>query len=173
MALTDTVHRRARNVYDARMTRLLTLVGLSAFVACGACGGGETGGGEEISKQGLSGRIAGKAWTFKTGEARTSVADTTQFLVSAYGASFVACTDATPFDTDKVVLALPKMPGTYAISASLSQTFSDAETKASVAATSGALVIESVTATTITGGARFTYDADNAVDGQFAATICP
>jgi len=42
-----------------------------------------------------------------------------------------------------------------------------------VAATSGALVVDSVTATTITGGARFSYDADNAIDGQFVVTICP
>ena len=144
--------------------------GLSAFVACGGGGGGAA---PEISSQVMSGKIGGKAWTFGTGEARTSFADATQFLTNAYGGSFVPCTDNTPFDTDRMVLALPKAPGTYTLSASLSQTFFSADTKASVAATSGALVVDSVTATTITGGARFSHDADNAVDGQFAVTICP
>jgi len=154
------------------MTRLMIIGGLSAFVACG---GGVGGGGAapEISSHVMSGKIGGKVWTFGTGEARTSFADTTQFLTNAYAGSFAPCLDDTPFDTDRVVMALPRTPGTYTLSASLSQTFFSADTKASVAATSGALVVDSVTATRITGGARFSYDADNAIDGQFVVTICP
>jgi hypothetical protein len=151
------------------MTRLRALIGSCALMACG----GGAGGGPGISSQVLSGRIGGKAWTFGTGEAHVTVGDNTQFLTAAYAGSFVPCTDATPFDTDKVLLAFPRMPGSYAVTALLSQTFFSADTKANVAATSGALVIDAVTVTTIRGAARFSYDADNAVDGQFTATICP
>ncbi len=40
-------------------------------------------------------------------------------------------------------------------------------------ATSGEIDITEITATTITGGASFAYDANNSLNGQFAATVCP
>ena len=48
-----------------------------------------------------------------------------------------------------------------------------AATNDNFVATSGEIDISAITATTITGGASFAFDADNSVNGQFTATICP
>ena len=40
-------------------------------------------------------------------------------------------------------------------------------------ATSGHLVIDQVTSTTVTGGINASASSDNAIDGQFTLTVCP
>jgi hypothetical protein len=61
----------------------------------------------------------------------------------------------------------------YAVTLDLSQTFYIAATNDNLLATSGEIDITDISATTITGGAKFASNADNSVDGQFQVTICP
>ena len=63
--------------------------------------------------------------------------------------------------------------GNYPLSLQFNQTFYIAAGNDNLAATSGEIDITDISATTITGGAKFAYNADNSVDGQFAVSICP
>jgi len=157
--------------YHGDMTRLNGIVGLLVALGCG--GGSSPGGGGAISSQALSGTIGGKAWTLGTAESNAFLSEDDTFWVDAYAESFTPCTHATSLDTDNLILTLPKAPGTYGLSLALTQTFYIAAGSKNLAATSGTIVIESVTATTISGAAKFAFNADNSVDGTFQATICP
>ena len=143
-------------------------VGLAALAAgCGGSGGGST----VISSQPLAGKLAGQPWTFMTGE--TSYPTSDRYWVDAYAESFTPCTGSAPFTADELLMNFPMAIGNYAVSLDLSQTFYIAATNDNLIATSGEIDITDITATTITGGAKFAYNADNSVDGQFQVTICP
>ena len=70
-------------------------------------------------------------------------------------------------------MMMPWTPGDYPVTLDLNATLYDAAGNRNNVATRGRLVIDSITGTTITGGLHITYNADNTVDGQFQATICP
>jgi hypothetical protein len=149
-------------------------LGLSLPLAIG-CGGGGSGGGPSgtISSGPLSGTIGGQPWTFATGQTDFFLSTDSQYFVDTYAATFTACTDVPPADAYDLIMIIPKTVGSYALGQNLSATFSMASTNTNVFATSGQLVIDSITATTISGGAKFAAGADNTVDGQFEATLCP
>ena len=153
------------------MKMLIGMLGLIAGLGCG--GGGSGGGGGAPSNQALTGKIGGKAWTFHTAESDSFLSDDKNFWVDAYAGSFTPCTSAGPFDSDRLILTLPKTVGTHPLSLSLTETFYVAATSDNLVATSGTIVIDSVTAATITGSVKFAYNADNSVEGTFEATICP
>jgi len=134
------------------------------------CGGGSGGG--TISSAPLAGKIGGTAWTFGTGESNSFLSKDATYGVDAYAGTFTPCTQSAPLDGDSLILTLPKKIGTYSLGLELIQTFYLGNGD-NLGATSGTIVIDSVTATTISGGARFAYNADNSVDGQFTATLCP
>jgi len=150
------------------------LIGTLALVAGLGCGGGSSGGGGgEPSNQALTGKVGGKPWTFHTAESDAFLSDDKTFWVDAYAASFTPCTNAGPFDSDRLILTLPKTVGTHQVSLSLNETFYVAATSDNLVATSGTIVIDSITGTTIAGSVKFAYNADNSVDGAFEASICP
>jgi hypothetical protein len=70
-------------------------------------------------------------------------------------------------------MMMPKTPGTYTVSLGMNATLYSASASFNAVATRGVLVIDSVTATTISGGLHITYNSDNTVDGLFQAAICP
>jgi hypothetical protein len=78
-----------------------------------------------------------------------------------------------PSDADEVIMMMPKKPGSYPLSLAQNATLYVASSSDNWVATRGMLVIDSVTATTISGGMHITYNGDNTVDGQFQAAICP
>jgi hypothetical protein len=143
------------------------LAGLAG--GCGNSGGGST----TISSQPLSGKIGGQPWTFMTGETNSSLSTASQYWVDAYGESFTPCTGYPSTNADEIIMNLPMSVGNHAVSFNLIQTFYIAATNDNLGATSGEIDITEITATTITGGANFAYDANNSVDGQFQLTICP
>lgn len=144
-------------------------LGLAALA--GGCGSG--GGSAAISSQPLSGKIGGQPWTFATGETDSFLSTASIYTVDAYAETFTACTGTASVTANEVLLNFPTAVGSYTVSLDLNQTFYVAATNDNFVATSGEIVISAITATTITGGASFTYDADNSVNGQFQATICP
>jgi hypothetical protein len=148
----------------------LLCLGLVALAGgCGSSNGGST----TISSQPLSGKLGGQPWTLGTGQTNSSFSTTTQYGVDAYATTFTPCTDSAPTGSDEVSMNLPMAVGHYAVSFSLNQTFYVAATGDNFVATSGEIDITDISATTITGGANFAYNADNSVDGQFQITICP
>lgn len=143
-------------------------MGLAALV--GGCG---SGGSTTISSQPLSGKIGGQPWTLATAGTDTFLTTDSQYWVNAYAEAFTPCTGTASTSANELILNLPKAVGSYTVSLSLNQTFYVAATNDNLIVTSGEIVISDVTATTITGGARLSYNADNNVNGQFEATICP
>jgi hypothetical protein len=145
-------------------------VALAALAAgCGSSGGGST----VISSQPLAGKIGGQPWTFMTGATDSYLSTASKYWVDAYGESFTACTGSPSTSADRILMSLPTTIGNYPLSLHFNQTFYIAATNDNLVATSGEIDITDITATTITGGAKFAYNADNSVDGQFEVTICP
>ena len=145
-------------------------LGLAALaVGCGSSGGGST----VISSQPLAGKIGGRPWTFMTGETDSILSTASRFWVDAYGESFTPCSGSAPFAVDKVIMNVPTAVGNYAVTLDLNQTFYIAANNDNLVATSGEIDITDISATTITGGANFAFNADNSIDGQFQVTICP
>jgi hypothetical protein len=146
---------------------------LGLFLVVG-CGGGGGGGGGPISTQPLAGKIGGQAWTFMTGETIASLSNADELFVNLYPTSFETCVSfGAPTGVDNVIMIMPRAAGSYSLGLSLTATLYDASDNSNYATTNGSLVIDSVTATTISGGLRATYNGDNSVDGQFQAAICP
>lgn len=148
--------------------------GIQASVWCLAVviGAGCGSGSATISSQPLSGKIGGQPWTLVTAETNSVPLSPTQYSVNAYSESFTPCSGTASGTTDSLILNFPMAVGTYAVTLNLNQTFYIPPSD-NLIATSGTIVISEVTATTISGGANFAYNADNSVDGQFQATICP
>ena len=159
--------KRARGV--GSQVRILWL-GLAALAA--GCGGSD-GGSTTISSQPLAGKIGGQPWTFVQGETSSLLSTASQYWVDAYPVTFSSCTDYFSTTANTLLMSLPTAIGNYRVSINLNQTFYVAATNDNLVATSGELDIIDISATTITGGAKFAYDADNSVDGQFEVTICP
>ena len=118
-------------------------------------------------------KIGGQPWTFMTGETDSFQLTANQYSVDAYGENVTPCTGSAFLTADALFLNFPMAVGNYAVTPQLTQTFYIAATNDNLGATSGAIDITDINATTITGGAKFAFDANNSVDGQFQATICP
>jgi hypothetical protein len=149
---------------------------LAGAVGCGSSGGG--GGSAAIATTPLSGKIGGQSWTLGTAETDPFLSMTgPNFFVTMYPDTdlFTACTGQPAATTDNLFLPdIPMATGDYSLSATptgLHASFQVGNT-ANVA-TSGHLVIDSVSATTVTGGINTTFDSDNTLDGQFTITVCP
>jgi hypothetical protein len=138
-------------------------------VGCGSSGGGTV----TISTQPLAGMIGGQPWTFGTGETDSFLSTTTSLWVNLYAGSFTTCSGAAPSDADNLIMQMPNTAGSYNLGPQLNLTFYVAASQGNFVATRGRLQIDSVTATTISGGLNATYDGSNSVDGQFQAAICP
>ena len=108
-----------------------------------------------------------------TGQTDSFLSSSSKYWVDAYAESFTPCSGSASFGADEIIMNLPMAVGNYKLSLSLNQTFYIAATNDNLVATSGEIDITDITATTITGGANFAYNADNSVDGQFQVTICP
>ena len=144
---------------------------LLLVVGCGV--GSDGGGGAAMSSQTLAGKIGGRTWTFGTGETIAALSTSERLWVDLYADRFESCVPlGAPANADMVMMMMPMTPGSYDLGVKMNTHYTT-RTGASYVATSGRLVIDSVTATTITGAMNITYNGDNAVNGQFQATICP
>jgi hypothetical protein len=153
-----------------------SVICLSLLVFTGCGGGNDTGASSSvaISNQTLSGKIGGQAWTLGTAESTASLSTGDQYFVEMYPDTFTACTTGgASISSNTLIVDLPKTAGSYTLGMNLTATFYIASTSENLATTSGRIQINSVTATTVTGGLNITYNADNTLDGQFQATICP
>ena len=148
-------------------------LGLLLLFAVGCGVGGDGGASAPMSSQTLAGKIGGQTWTFGTGETLAALSTSEQLWVDLYPGRFESCIPlGAPANADMVTMMMPRAPGSYDLGNNL-KTLYTSRTGTNYVATSGRLVIDSVTATTISGGMNITYNGDNTVNGQFQATICP
>jgi hypothetical protein len=133
----------------------------------GACGGGSS---YEVSDQPLAGTVGGAPWTFVAGHTDAFLSEgEDDFFAELYAEAFAPCGFATP-QGSLLLVAVPKEPGEYEMSLQLNMTF--VANDENLVATDGVIVVEEVTATTVTGGVHGVFDDDNQVDGRFTLTIC-
>jgi hypothetical protein len=149
-------------------------LGVALLVLLGAvgCGSGSDGGTATIATTPLAGKIGGQSWSLGTGETDSFLSTATQFDVSIYSDTFTPCSGQSSQE-NYLSLGVPTAAGDYSINLQGPATavFVVGGSQ-NLVATSGHLVIDTVTSTTITGGINVSFNGDNAVDGQFTATIC-
>jgi hypothetical protein len=147
-------------------TLVVAFLALGGAVGCGSSGGGTP----AIASTPLAGKVGGQSWTLGTAETDAFLSNSSTFFVSMYSDSFTACSGSST-SADSFVPIIPVAPGDYSLGEQMfTATFSVNNT--GIIATSGHLVIDTVTATTITGGIYASANGDNTVNGQFTATIC-
>ena len=131
-----------------------------------------------VSSAPLSGTIAGQPWTFVAGQTDFFLSkDDDNFFATLFDKPFASpCVELEPAGADHhLILSIPKAVGHYTLSLDLNQTFSydDATgTPQNDIAISGVLDVTTLTATSLQGGVKMAYDANNSVDGQFVLGVC-
>lgn len=148
------------------LTTLLT-VSMMALVGCAADEGSE-----DISTEMLAGKVGGQTWSFQAGHTSAFLSEgEDDFFASLYPATFTTCGFSEP-GGDHLIVAIPKTPGEYDMSLSRGMTFVVGDSQ-NLIVTSGHIVVDEVTATTVKGGLVASYDGQNEVNGRFEVTICP
>ena len=150
------------------MTKLLALAALTSALAVSACT--SDAGSTTIDDGTLMGMVSGTPWTFQAGgtDAFLSEGDD-NFFATFYSAAYT-CGQSEP-SGPSLIVAVPKVPGDYPMSLMRNMTFVNGSDNK--IATDGRVVVDSVTATTLTGGLVGTFDDQNTVSGHFTLTICP
>lgn len=145
-------------------TLLATLFASTLAIGCG-------GSSFEIAETPLAGSLGGQTWTFAAGHTSFFLSDgEPDFFASLYAQTFTACGFSEPAGSHLLV-AIPKEVGDYDLDLSLNMTF--VVDDQNLITTSGRIVVDSVTATRVTGGLSASYDGGNEVSGRFDVTICP
>lgn len=151
------------------MTKLLALASfcfLSLAAGCGTSDGGST----TIDDGTLAGMVYGQPWTFQAGGTDAFLSEGDDNFFATFYAGAFTCGGSEPTGPSLIV-AVPKVPGDYPMSLMRNMTFvMGSDNKI---ATDGRVVVDSVTATTVTGGLVGTFDDQNTVSGHFTLTVCP
>lgn len=156
--------------------RVLLVAAALTIGGCGSSGGG--GSSFDIPTSTLSGKIGGQPWTLVSGETDATLsAGQSQFFTTMYTESVTPCTGAGfSVTTNQLIMNIPMTPGDYnlGLAANLTATFvvDPGGSNQNNIAFNGRIVVDQVTATTVSGGANIQYDANNSVSGQFQATVC-
>ena len=132
------------------------------------------GGSIEISNAPMSGFIGGTAWSFGSAETNAFLSSSDQFFVDAYAEAVTPCTGAgSAVQGNRLIMNVPRQTGDYLLGSGLNETFYVQSTGFNYVATQGRIVVNQVTDTMLSGAGHFIFDADNDVNGQFQAQICP
>jgi len=128
--------------------------------------------GETIDDAPLSGKVGSQSWTFQVGATNALLSQGDEaFVAGLYATSYTPCVDTAPRG-NYLIASIPKQPGTYPLSLLRNITFAVGAGD-NLIGVEGELVVDEVTATTVTGGLRTRYDDGNDVNGRFQITICP
>jgi len=144
---------------------------LSAIVlSVAALGCGES---FEISDQPLQGQVGGESWSFLKGDTSVFLSDSDGYFARLYAEDFEACgfSQATG---NRLILSIPTEIGDYDLGLQRNMTFvvEEEDGPLNLIATEGRIIVDEITATTITGGIHARFDGDNEIDGNFTVTIC-
>jgi hypothetical protein len=163
-----------------RIVGALVVSGLFlAPIACGSDGSSPGGGGGGIATTPFAGKVSGMAWTMMSGETDAFLSmGSTKFFATLYDQPITTpCSGFPPTGSRlQVILNVPMTMGTYTLGLAqdLTATFVDTGMNPvqNNIAIQGKLQVTSITATTITGGANITADANDTANGQFQINIC-
>ncbi len=160
---------KAARVAPRAFTLVLALATSGGALFASGCGGSI-----DIAMTPLAGVIGGAPWALASAESSAFLSDgSPTFFVTAYAESVTPCTGAGGSVTsNELILNIPKTAGDYRLSLGLSQTFYVRSTGNNLVATSGGLRVDQVTATTVSGGAHFSFDGNNQVNGLFTVPLC-
>lgn len=153
------------------MTKLKgRLLMVLVFVSAGSCGG-SGGGGGPVATGTLAGKIGGMSWTLVSGETDAFLSmSQPNFFTTLYAETVATCTGAGFSVASNFLIAeIPMTPGDYTRSVTF---VVDPQGTNQNLITSAHVVVDAVTATTVSGGISASYDGNNSVSGQFQATIC-
>ena len=156
------------------MTRAAWLGVLCLQLAgCGDDGGDGNGGGSaSIASGNLTGKVGGMSWTLTAAQTDAFFSDETEFWVNHYSGAPPAC--GSFGSGNSVILTVPNKVGSHTLSLQLNGTFLiDNANQDNLVATDGAIRVDEITDTRVRGGVTMTYDANNSINGEFEATICP
>ena len=118
--------------------------------------------------------MGGKPWTLAIAQTDSALSDSAGFWVNAYAdAVSPACSAAVTPVANWMILTVPTQPGDYPLGASLTATFVTASSAQNLVATTGHVVVESVSGGQLVGGAYIEHDATNSVSGRFTIGVCP
>lgn len=144
---------------------------LAGLLLGGACGGGSGGGGPAIAMTTLAGKVGGQTWTLVSGETDAFLSSgQSDFFTTLYTESVDACTGSGfSVTSNQILVQVPMAAGDYSRSVTFVVDPSGANQNL---ITTGHVVVEAVTATTVSGGLYARSDDNNVVNGQFQATVC-
>jgi len=150
------------------MTKLALLT--TALLGFGACSV-EAGGGEDIVDSNLSGVVAGQSWNFAAGHTSAFLSEgEDDFFATLYPTTFTPCGFNEP-SGPHIIVAIPKTTGEFDMGFDRNMTFVD-DSSNNYVSFDGVIRVDSVTATSVSGGLAAGYDSDNEVNGTFDITIC-
>jgi len=152
-------------LYAAPM-RSLSLLVLALLSACPPPADEE----EVFSTEPLGGEVGGEPWTFAAADSDAFLSDEASAFVVFSNAAFTPCVDNV--EGPQLISALPLEVGVHKLKlAGPNVTFSPTAGE-NIVAISGAIRIDEVTDTTITGAINAKADGANEADGVFSVTIC-
>ena len=159
------------------MTRLTTTCAIAITLSLtAACGSDDGDGGGAVSDEPLAGRVGGQDWAFVRGQTDAFLSDEQSYFAVLHAEDFETCGFSEPAG-NHLILSIPTSPGDYDLSLSLNMTFvvyedGDGGAPNNKVATRGRIIVDEITADTISGGIHGILDGDNDVDGRFAVSIC-
>ncbi len=151
---------------------VVALLALSGAVGCASSGDGA--GTAAIAMTTLAGKIGGQSWTLGSANSDSFLSmNSPNFFVDMYSDASVACGGSpTNSNENSFIANVPMTMGDYPLSLDLNATFVVGGSQ-NLIATSGHMVVSSVSSSTVTGGLNVSYNSDNSLDGQFTFTVCP
>lgn len=128
----------------------------------------------EISDQPLQGQVGGESWSFVKGDTNAFLSDEDGFFATLFAAEYEAC-GFSQSTGNSLILTIPTKVGDYDLNLQRNMTFvvDGGNGRENLVATEGRIVIDEISATTITGGIYARFNGDNEIDGAFTVEICP
>ncbi len=152
------------------MTKLALLTTVLLSVGATACTI-ETSVGDEIVASNLSGFVAGQSWNFVAGHTDSFLSEgEDDFFAVLFPTSFTPCGFSEP-SGPHIIVSIPKTTGDFEMGFGRNMTFVDGSDNK--VAFDGRIRVDSITATSVSGGLVAEYDFDNEVNGTFTVTVCP
>lgn len=153
----------------APRVRVVLLALAAALTACG--GSDDPPAPLSVGSQPLAGRIGGRAWTFLHGKTDAYLSGTQpDFFGMLFADGAGGCGAFS--SSDRVLLDVPKIAGDYPFSTTRNGTFV-VGSSTNLVATRGRIIVEQVTAESVTARVHMVFDASNEIDGEFVASVCP
>lgn len=143
---------------------------IASILSLSALGCGES---FEIADQPLQGQVGGASWSFVKGDTNAFLSDEDGYFATLFAEDYEAC-GFSQGAGNSLILSIPTAKGDYDLGFQRNMTFVVDEDGGpqNLVATEGRIVVDEITATTITGGIHARFDSDNEIDGTFTVSIC-